>query len=354
MNAHQLDLNKKTKDMAINPKLEFYRFELNHKKDETKTFRDFAIDELSSGKKSSEENVCKVLFRHFIKSLDGNFSKDERLKKEITLIKKNVNKHLDKRPVSKSDSNIISGVLNGGPFGRDGILSDQSNPEDPKTLKRNNTVLRYFYFLIYLPNDHNEGCFIIHSNGVDDSITRIFRGFISNIFRGKNYNKLKCEPFCPKSFQEEFKSGATLKSMIFKETNISDSPSTDSITNLINGYDIKIIATPKNKNISMLKALEIKEYFAKKLFGNERNQKTLDSFNETKIETKNSVSDSKKIFEWNTKDNDFNPVVYLKNRISTFNLDETPDFNELSTFCFNIFNDEIHPELRPDLYVTKA
>lgn len=66
------------------------------------------------------------------------------------------------------------------------------------------------------------------------------------------------------------------------------------------------------------------------------------------------ITGSTKTFEWNTKDNDFVPVVYLKGRIKKENVDGTPDFDELKQYCNNIFKDEILPEIRPDLYVTKA
>jgi hypothetical protein len=46
--------------------------------------------------------------------------------------------------------------------------------------------------------------------------------------------------------------------------------------------------------------------------------------------------------------------VYLNGRISKSNPDGTPDFDELAELCKNYFNDEILPELRPDLYVSRA
>lgn len=338
-----------------NPKLEFYRFKLKHKKEDFKTFRDFATDELNVGKKSQDETVVKALFKHFITSLDSDLSKDDKLKKQITLIKKqSVNQHLDKQPKFNSNLNTISGVINGGPYGRDRILSNIEDQEDSSILGQKKAVLLYFYFLLYLPTDHNEGCFIIHSNGVDESITKLFRSFISNIFKGKSYYKVQCEPFCPKSFQDEFRKGATLKSMSFKKTFVENTHNTNGLSNLMHQYDIKIEAVPKNKNISITDAAKIRKFLAEKIFGNNKNPKTLNDFDETKIQTENPVTDSKKTFEWNTKDSNFIPVVYLNGRINKCNPDGTPDFEELAQLCKNYFNDEVFPELRPDLYVSRA
>lgn len=341
--------------MTKNAKLEFYRFKLNSKKEDFKTFRDFAIDQLQIGQKSQNETIIKVLFKHFINSLNGDYSKDDKLKKQIVLIKKkNVNKFLDKQPVFDSYANTISGVINGGPYGRDRILSDIEDQEDSSVLGQNKSVLLYFYFLLYLPLDHNEGCFIIHSNGVDESITRLFRNFISNIFKGHSYYKMQCESFCPKSFQEEYKKGATLKSMSFKETFVENTHNTSGLTNLMQQYDIKIEAIPKNKNIAIREAAKVRSFLAKKIFGNDKDPKLLNDFDETKIITKNPMGNSQKTFEWNTKDSDFIPVVYLDGRIGKKNPDGTPDFDELAQLCKTYFNDEILPELRPDLYVSRA
>jgi hypothetical protein len=338
-----------------NPKLEFYRFKLNHKKEDFKTFRDFAIDELKVGVKSQDETIFRALFKHFIASLATDHAKDNQLKKQITLIKKKtVNQHIDKEPKFNSGTNTISGVINGGPYGRDRILSNIEDQDDSSILGQKKAVLLYFYFLLYLPTDHNEGCFIIHSNGTDESITKLFRNFIANIFKGNSYYKVQCESFCPKSFQNEFKKGATLKSMSFKETFLENIHSTNGLANLMQQYDITIQAVPKNKNIPISEASTIKKFFAQKIFGNNKNPKTLNDFDETKIQTLNRVTDSTKTFEWNTKDSEFIPVVYLNGRINKKNSDGTPDFEELGTLCFTYFNDEVLPEMRPDLYVTKA
>jgi len=338
-----------------NPKLEFYRFKLKPKKGEFKTFRNFAIDELSVGSKAVDQTVSKALFKYFIKSLEGEYSKDSKLKKEITLIKKKkVNKYLDLQPSFDSDLNIISGVINGGPYGRDRILSDIEDQEDSSELGQNKVVLLYFYFLLYLPTDHNEGSFIIHSNGIDESITKLFRLFINNIFKGKSYFKVNSEPFCPKSFQDEFKKGASLESLRFKNSFVENVSTTDGISDFIQQYDIKIEVIPYKKNVDISKASNIRKYLSKKIFGDKENPKKLKEFEETKIQTKNSVTNATKTFEWSTKDLDFVPIIYLKGRIENYNDDGTPDFKELAKLCLNYFNDEVLPEIRPDLYVSRA
>lgn len=195
---------------------------------------------------------------------------------------------------------------------------------------------------------------MIHSNGKEETITNIFRNYITNIFRGNNFNKAQPIEFCPKSFQDEFLKGAILKSMSFKTTFMDDLHTTDGISQLFQHYDIKIEAVPKNKEITGTVADGFMSKLQAKLFGSKNKERKLKDFDETKMVLESDITGSTKTFEWNTKDNDFVPVVYLKGRIKKENVDGTPDFDELKQYCNNIFKDEILPEIRPDLYVTKA
>jgi len=341
--------------MPTNAKLEFYRFKLNHKKEDFKTFRDFAVEELKAGKTPSDEKVVELCFKHFVQSLKSAYAKDDSIKKKIGFEKKkSINKHHDKAPTFNTGNYTIYGVINGGPYGRERIISNNDDEDDSTSLGINKSVLMYFFFFAYLPPDHNEGFFMIHSNNRDESITTLFRSYITNIFRGNNFNKAVPEEYCPKSFQDEFKNGARLKNMTFKTSFVDDVHTTDGISQLLQGYDIKIEATPRNKDIPGSSAKEFFDKLASKVFGTKTKERSLRNFDDTKVVLESDITHSKKTFEWNTKDNDFVPVVYLEGRIQKENSDGTPDFDELKKYCLTIFNDEILPEIRPDLNVSKT
>lgn len=340
---------------TINPKLEFYRFKLNPRQEGFKTFRDFAIEELGGKKSFDNDKIMKLLFAYFIKSLDGKYSKDDKMKKQIKLEKrKSINLYLNNQPTFSPKDNIVFGVINGGSYGRDRIIGDVDNPEEGSQLGKNKTVLQYYFFFLYLPLDHDEGCFIIHSNGKEETITNIFRSYISNIFKASNYNKVNVESFCPKSFQDEFKKGATIKTIEFKDSKVDNIHTLNGTSDIIGQYDIKIELTPKNKDISIGNFAKVKSTFANFIFGREKEHKKLHDFDEAKVLAKNPVDNSVRTFEWSTKDQDFVPVVYLDGRIKKYNGDGTPNFDELETLCKNYFKDEVLPEIRPDLNVTKA
>lgn len=163
---------------SINPKLEFYRFKLNHK-DGYKTFKDYAIDVWGVGKAAREDSYFKKCFEEFMRNLNAGFEENDKLQKTITLIsKRSVNKHLDNKPTMIGSKNIFHGVINGGPYGKERILSDIDNKEDSSTIGKKKPVLSYYYIFVYLPPNHNEGFFMVHSNNSDDSITAALRQYI--------------------------------------------------------------------------------------------------------------------------------------------------------------------------------
>ncbi|HEV7348406.1 hypothetical protein [Telluribacter sp.] len=339
--------------MATNPKLEFYCFELAPKnEDEEKTFKDFIIDELGGRRSHSDHQLFIRCYDYFVKQLSGEHAKDDKLKKRVKLEKKN-NKHYSKRPSASAENYIISGVINGGPYGRDGLISKSDDDNDNDPLKETNTILSYFYFLAYLPLDYDKGFFMIHSNSNDDSITRVFKGFITKIFKGKYYNTARPSSYCPQIFKDDFKEGAVLGTVQFQNTFVENTFSTNESYYDFGAYDIKIIATPKNKSVPAEAAPGFFEILRKKSFVFRDKNINLEEFEKANYTTKNKKSKTERTFEWNKSDHDFVPVVQLKNRINSFYPDGTPDFVELHQFCIDIFHNEIIGEIRPDSYVAK-
>lgn len=339
----------------IRPKLEFFRFTLEQKDGTFKTFKDFAIEVLNIHPTSSDDKTMKTLLSHFVKSLGADIAKDDKLKKQIKLEKKSSNKYLTHRPKYKSEHQIISGVINGGSFGRDRILGDVEDNEEAVAITKNKSVLQYYYFLLYLPLDHNEGCFIIHSNGKEETITYMFKKFITNLFKHSKYLKPTVYPFCPESFQHQFKSCAVIDSIQFKQCNINSLHSSTGTSYDIGEYQISIEIKPVSSKVPIQKAGLVKKIFDHlNIPISKSKSKELKDFDQITIATKSTVDNSSKTFQWNTKDSSFIPTVYLEGRIDRFNDDGTPDFECLDKLSMNILQDEVLPEIRKDLYVSKA
>jgi hypothetical protein len=341
--------------MAENPKIEFFRIQLKPKsKKIEKTFRDFAIEELEGDTEIVNNDAFKLCFNHFISKIQIGHSKNAKHKKTITIISNPAtNPYFSLKPSPKINENIISGVLNGGPYDKDAIVSNIANKADNSKLGRDKSILLPYYIFIYLPSDHSEGFVAIHSNSVEETVTHILKRYISNLFSGSNFFQAKLYPYVPQSFQDEFKDGALIKNMSFSSTIIDNTtPSSNPISNILNEYDINIQITPKKTQISILDSSKLLKFINKMVFTKNDNEDVkLKRFKKKKFTAKNQVTKKEKVFEWNSKDHSFQPTIYLKGRV-TLN-DGTPDFKELDELCTNLFEDEIISELRPDLNVSK-
>ena len=338
--------------MALRPKLEFYTLRLVSKDLEYKTFRDFAIEELYQRRPSSDSQIMNKLFDHFMNGLVTDIAKGSRIKKQLKLIKSASNKHLDNRPVVDVQKNIIYGVINGGRFGRDGMMSDSSaDAEEANAFSKNKTILRYYYFLLYLPLDHNEGCFIIHSNSKEETITDMFKVYIERLFKGGNYTRPALNMFCPKSFQEEFQNEAIIKSLEFSNTYRDEVFTDECMGTYQQLYDVKIEIKPKGGNISLTaKSRMVSLLRQLGFFRHKHNTESLTSFERKKMTLNSPFSKTDRTFDFDDENLNVIPVVYLEKRIKRFNDDETPEFNELNLLCQNLFQDEVLPEIRPDLF----
>lgn len=95
-----------------NPKLEFFRFKLNHKSGENKTFRQFMLETGKCTLRQKDNAIFGELYRYFMEAPSKGFAKNESLKKVVTVIgnrgKKKINKHFDERPKPDFSSYIIS------------------------------------------------------------------------------------------------------------------------------------------------------------------------------------------------------------------------------------------------------
>lgn len=338
--------------MALRPKLEFYKLRLVSKDLKYKTFRDFAIQELYQRRPSSDAQIMYKLFDHFMSQLVTENAYDKTIKKQLKLIKTVSNKHLEKKPIVDVKKNIIYGVINGGRFGRDGMMSDSSvDIEEASAFGKNQTILRYYYFLLYLPLDHNEGCFIIHSNSKEETITDIFKLYIERLFRRGNFQRPALHMFCPKSFQQEFQHQAIIKSIEFSNTYIDEIFTEEGMGAYKQLYDVKIEIRPKDGDVSLnAKSQMMKLLHQLGFYRNKHNTEPLANFESKRMTLRSPFSKTDRTFNFDDDNLNVIPVVYLEGRINNYNDDDTPEFDELNTLCQNLFQDEVLPEIRPDLF----
>lgn len=323
--------------MSSTAKIEFFEFTLKSKDNEKKTFRQFMLDTGKAGKKDSEDQIFVKLYKYFMEAPTKGYAQCNN--KAFTVVRNTkYNKHLDKRPKPNLAENTISGVVNGGEYGKERILSDLSDNSGEETINSTKSILDYFYIFAYFPLDYNRGLLIVHSNSASDSISSLMRSHVSNIFTNKafGYLKPKMIKFCPREFQDEFKKGATISGITFRKSILSTDISEEAIRDELKEYDIKIEAIPKNKKIPIEKAGFFVKYLSNKFFGSKELQYKLSEFEDTKMSAHNSETRSNKTFEWNSRDMDFSPVVYLDGRV-LLDINGIPDFISLDEYCKQLF-----------------
>lgn len=341
-----------------NPKLEFFRFSLKHKSGEPKTFRLFMSDLGKCTARQQDKTIFRNLYKYFMEQPLRDFATNDSIKKVLTLItnpkNKVINKHYDKRPQPLYPDCIISGVMNGEPYGKERIVTNLTKKDELGNLVQTQPVLQPYYIFVYLPLDHYEGFFMIHSDSADESITQAARHYIASLFNVGDYYKPSMKAFAPKKFWEEYKDGATISSMSFKTTVLDPQiEDDDPFKEILGEFDVNITLTPRGEAADLSLMQRIKDFFGTKVFGNPNYNQQLDEFEKCTVHTKNSDTNSTKTFDWNNRDQELLPTVYLKDRVAITE-EGTPDFAALDMYCKQLFKDTILPELRPDLYVNRV
>ena len=339
-----------------NPKLEFFRIKLNHKSGGFRTFRDFMVNNGKATRKQKDSTIFASLYKYVMEKPAKDFEKNDSLKKVVTLIgNKKLNKHFDERPLPKYPACTISGVINGGPFGKVRILGNLSQKDSASEIGATQPVLQYYYIFLYLPLDHDEGFAMVHSDSSEDTITQAFRKYITDLFKLGEYKKPDVRLYVPKHFRSEYKDGAVLKSMTFVNTELSaDMEEDDPMKSVASEYEVRITLTPKGDMQANLSFLEnFRNFFVKKRFGSKEINRGLDEFDQCTVSTKNEATNSTKTFDWNNRDQELQPAVFLKDRVP-INGEGSPVFSELEKYCQELFKNSILPEIRPDKYVRRV
>lgn len=340
----------------VNPKLDFFRFKLKHKSGANKTFREFMLESGKCTNRDSDSRIFGKLFEYFMNELKTDFAKNDSIKKVMTLIsnkgRRVINKHWDERPNPDLAKNIIAGVVNGGTYGKERIVTKLSKKDESNNLAVDQPVLQYYYIFLYLPVDHNEGFMMIHTDSAEESISNFARNYIAKLFSIGDYQKPTMRIFAPKCFQDEYRQGAVVKSMSFQTTYVDNQiEDGDPIKDVMRDYDVKINITPRGDGDKSLGVMEIiRNYLKSCFFGVDNYKKQLEEFDKCTVNTENKDTKSRKTFDWNMRDSELTPVVYLDGKVA-INDDGTVNFAALDRYCKNLFEDQILIELRPDNYV---
>lgn len=196
---------------------------------------------------------------------------------------------------------------------------------------------------------------MIHTDSAEESISNFARNYIAKLFSIGDYQKPTMRIFAPKYFQDEYRQGAILKSMTFQTTYVDNQfEENNPIKDVMGDYDVKISITPKGKGDKGLGIMEdVRNYLKGRFFGVKNFSKRLDEFDKCTVNTENKDTKSSKTFDWNMRDAELSPVVYLNDKV-TINENGSVNLAALNIYCKELFNNHVLRELRPDKYVDRV
>lgn len=174
---------------------------------------------------------------------------------------------------------------------------------------------------------------------------------MKDFFKGGNYKRPALNIFCPKSFQEEFQNEAIIKSLEFSNTYRDEVFTDEGMRTYQQLYDVKIEIKPKDGDIPLTAKSKLGNLLRQLGFSRHKhNTDRLTNFDRKKMTLNSPFSKTDRTFDFDDENLNVIPVVYLEGRINHYNDDDTPEFNELNLLCQNLFQDEVLPEIRPDLF----
>ena len=343
---------------AYNPRLDFYRVLLNHKDDEFKTFHDFMCEVLNKKRVNTSKQLLVSLSDYLVSSLQGDMAVDTKTNKQVRWLNKNANIYRTYRPKPDENSDsIIYGVLSGGRYGRNGMITSKEVSEDEgstSALKPNSAVHKYCYFALYAPMDHNEGCLVVHSNSRDESVADVIVKLITRMFYKGQYKKPSVSRFCPQYLQQQFKDRSVLKQINIRNSYISKDIDNIGVQNKdqdpFNNYSVQIIITPYHQSEDVQSDVNNARNLLSRL-GFVRNTATtsLDKFKMRKVTMEDSTTKHVQTFEIDKDEIELCPIIDVRSILPNdedYQIDGTPLIDKLHGAVIQILQNQVIPELR--------
>ena len=135
-------------------------------------------------------------FQNYISSFDHQLEINENQKRSLKL-------DSDRLSIL-SEQRMISGIIESGDYGYESKIVNTLSGEEKYKRKVDDTEIKPFYFLIYLPKNDNKGFVILQRLGIY-GIHSVFRNHLTDFFKSK-YNDLQLDfnPFVSSNLAKSF------------------------------------------------------------------------------------------------------------------------------------------------------
>jgi hypothetical protein len=340
--------------MAHEPKLEIYTLTLKCNKEGIKgDFRDLFREKLDYSKLPkpySEEDIFQVYYKNFIDSISKkDYNQNTNKQKGFSIAYEHTTNGTKTRASSPiNETTTLTGILDGGHFGRKRNLGKINNALKGKEINKNNIVGDFYYFLLFTPLNHNVGILMVQVYS-QDKISDVFCEYLEDYFSEHKIFKCECKPYIPDSLKDKYLKGATLSSFKFSTGWIVKGDFEEDIPN---EYELEVKVEIKDNNSQRVPLNKLKSLL--NVFGKSKVQieggieKSLDDFKEkrAKIESKDKVFS----IEFDKEDK-IKPVLYLSEYDIDI-VDGVPNFDKVDVFCRELLK-EIQQKLLPKNAITE-
>lgn len=336
--------------MAHDPKLEIYTIKLTCKEPGVKgDFRDLFRLKLDYSKLKppiTDEDIFKTYHQDFLKEVaKKDYNRDEGKKKGFTIAYEHTanGRRKQSRVCSPfNETEILTGILDGGHYGRRRNLGIVEDTTKENKIKPNNVVGDLYYFLIYTPLNHNVGVVMIQAYS-QDKISDVFCKYLEKYFKIEKKFQATFTPYFPDSLKDKYLNGATFDSFKFSTGWIVKGDFDELVPNEYE-LNVKVGITDKNlKKVPVGKIPSLLSIFGKsKLKIEGGDEKELGNF---KVKNAKIENENRKLSVELDNEDKIRPVLFLKDYVPV--VDGMPDFDKLESYCKELL-EEIKEKLLPE------
>lgn len=302
----------------------------------------------ANGKSIKDSVLFMDMFAVFLKKIDTDeMYKDEKSKKSMTAYQSDITDNSVDTKIKPNVSGFtISGVVDGGSYGRKRNMADISDKKEKTAVTKNKAITDEFYFLLYAPPASNKSVLLIQSFS-DESIDSVVKDFFVNFLSYKDvFDKPKIKRHIPPAIIEDFKKDSVITQFGYSTTVTGKDLFSPALK--INDKEFKVsIKIEPVEEMTMSEFQKSKSFLATIPFAVNN---LLGNFKRKKATLKDNATMKKSSFEINS-DYNIHPIIDLTKYIKFKN--EEIDFGLVGAYCVKLLKDEIIPEIYPEYALTE-
>ena len=210
-----------------------------------KIFRQIALEKTDGIDENNDNEVFNSIFALFLKALTcGKIFSTNNTKLGLTLFHSNGE---DPNTILSSHSNtqIIEGFVDGGPYDRLRKISERNYITEFSTIDRNKIVTDRYYIYMHLPLDSSCGLLFLERKKGQD-IHKPVEELVKQIF--STNRTIKIERYVPQSVIDDYKQNGIVDTFTFSKEITSTVPDGENLEHVEESFDVSIKIKPSESS----------------------------------------------------------------------------------------------------------